>query len=345
MLGVETMVTIKDVAREAGVSVASVSRALNGHRGVTPETTERIREIAARLRYVPHVAARSLITRRTHTIGALLPDLYGEFFSELIRGIDLAARARGLHLLVSSSHDSTEEAAAALRAMQGRVDGMLILSPRVDAPFLRANLPEGLPAVLLNSPVCDPAYGVLNIDNYAGAYAMMRHLLREVGHAHVAFVAGPEGNFDARERERGYRAAMAHYAPGVACDVVPGDFTEESGYAAAATLLARPNRPRAVFAANDMMAVGCLYAFKEADLRVPDDIALAGFDDIPIARYLTPPLTTVRVRIADLGRSALDRLAEQFGTSTPPPAVADTLSCEVVVRGTCGADLTTASPP
>lgn len=337
------MVTIKDVAREAGVSVASVSRALNGHRGVTPATTARIRDIAARLRYVPHVAARSLITRRTHTIGALLPDLHGEFFSELIRGIDQAARARGLHLLVSSSHDSIEEAAAALRAMQGRVDGLLILSPRVDAAFLHANLPEALPAVLLNSAVRSPAYGVLNVDNYGGAYAMMRHLLREVGYAHVAFVTGPDANFDARERERGYRAAMAHYAPGVACDVVPGQFTEESGYAAAATLLARPDRPRAVFAANDMMAVGCLYAFKEAGLRVPEDIALAGFDDIPIARYLTPPLTTVRVRIADLGRSALERLAEQLEANAPP-AAADTLGCEVVVRGTCGADLTHASP-
>ncbi|MEI7035261.1 LacI family DNA-binding transcriptional regulator [Fulvimonas yonginensis] len=338
------MVTIKDVAREAGVSVASVSRALNGHRGVTPETVERIREIATRLRYVPHVAARSLITRRTHTIGALLPDLHGEFFSELIRGLDQAARARGLHLLVSSSHDSIEEAATALRAMQGRVDGLVILSPRVDAPFLRANLPETTPAVLLNSAVRSPAYDVLNVDNYGGAYAMMRHLLREVGHAHVAFVSGPAANFDARERERGYRAAMTHYAPGVACDVVPGEFTEESGYAAATTLLGRPDRPRAVFAANDMMAVGCLYAFKEAGLRVPEDIALAGFDDIPIARYLTPPLTTVRVRIADLGRSALERLAERLDATDGSPNVADTLGCEVVVRGTCGAELTNASP-
>lgn len=336
------MVTIKDVAREAGVSVASVSRALNGHRGVTPETTERIREIAARLRYVPHVAARSLITRRTHTIGALLPDLHGEFFSELIRGIDLAARARGLHLLVSSSHDSIEEAAAALRAMQGRVDGLLILSPRIDAAFLRANLPESLPAVLLNSAVRDSAFGVLNIDNYTGAYAMTRHLLR-MGHRSVAFIAGPPGNFDAQERERGYRDAMERHAPGVPLVLAAGDFSEESGHAAALELLARPSRPRAVFAANDMMAVGCMYACKEAGLRIPKDIALAGFDDIPIARHLTPPLTTVQVRIAELGRSALERLGERLDGGAPQ-AVADTLDCAVVIRGSCGAELTTAPP-
>ena len=131
--------------------MASVSRALNGGRGVTAETSERIREAAARLRYMPHAAARMLITRRSHTIGALLPDLYGEFFSELIRGIDLAARARGLHLLVSSSHDDADAAAAALRAMQGRVDGLLLMSPHADAAFLKQNLPHGLPTILMNT--------------------------------------------------------------------------------------------------------------------------------------------------------------------------------------------------
>jgi LacI family transcriptional regulator len=331
-------VTIKDVAREAKVSVASVSRALNGNGGVTAETEQRIREVAARLRYIPHGAARSLITRRTNTIGALLPDLYGEFFSELIRGIDLAARARGLHLLVSSSHDGVEDAAAAMRAMQGRVDGMLILSPHVDAAFLRANLPQSLPTVLLNSAVKDPAYPVLNIDNYAGAYAMVRHLL-DAGHADVAFIGGPTDNFDARERDKGYRAAMAKFAPDVPLNILAGDFMEESGYRAGRELLARKARPSAVFAANDMMAVGCLYAFKEAGLDVPRDIALAGFDDIPIVRYVSPPLSTVRVRIVDLGRDALEQLAMSLERPERAPASAQTLDCEVIVRESCGAKL------
>lgn len=334
--------TIKDVAREAGVSVASVSRALNGGGGVTAETGQRIREVANRLRYVPHAAARTLITRRTNTVGALLPDLYGEFFSELIRGIDLAARARGLHLLVSSSHDGAEDAAAALRAMQGRVDGILIMSAHVDAAFLQANLPETLPAVLLNSAVKSTAYNVLNIDNYAGACAMVRHLL-DTGHASVAFIAGPADNFDAQQRDKGYRAAMAKYAPHAPLQVIAGDFSEESGYRAGRKLLAQNARPRAVFAANDMMAVGCLYAFKEAGLRVPQDVALAGFDDIPIARYVTPALSTVRVRIVDLGRSALERLATLLEQPDQVPASAHTFGCEIVVRDTCGANLATTS--
>jgi LacI family transcriptional regulator len=335
--------TIKDVAREARVSVASVSRALNGGTGVTAATSERIRAAADRLQYIPHAAARMLITRRTHTVGALLPDLHGEFFSELIRGIDLAARARGLHLLVSSSHDGVEEAAAAVRSMRGRVDGLLILSGRVDAAFLRANLPKALPVVLLNSGVTSAALSVLNVDNHAGAAAMVRHLL-SAGHADVALIAGPEDNFDARQREQGYRAAMKRHAPHAPLTILAGDFTEASGYRAGRELLARKIRPQAVFAANDIMAVGCLLAFREAGVRVPQDIALAGFDDIPITRYVTPALSTVRVRIADFGRLALELLADRLEHPGQQSPCADTLGFEIVVRETCGAKISAWTP-
>ncbi|MBD8897810.1 LacI family DNA-binding transcriptional regulator [Rhodanobacter sp. DHG33] len=329
-------VTIKDVAREAKVSVASVSRALNGVGGVTPATEQRIREVAARLRYVPHGAARSLITKRTHTVGALMPDLHGEFFSELIRGIDLEARTHGLHLLVSSSHNGADDAAAALRAMQGRVDGIVILSsPGVDAAFLKTNLPESLPTVLLNSDMKAGAAAVLNIDNFAGTYAMVRHLA-SLGHRRIAFVTGPKNNFDARQREAGFRAAMTRLVPGTSPRIVSGDFSEASGYLAGRELLSGKVRPQAVFAANDMMAVGCLQAFKEAGIAVPGDIALVGFDDIPIARYVTPPLSTVRVRIAELGKNAMDLLADLINRPGSSAASVHTLGCDIVVRESCG---------
>ena len=324
------MVTIKDVAREAGVSVATVSRALNGSANVTAQTRRRIAGVAARLRYVPHGAARSLVTRRTQTIGALLPDLFGEFFSELIRGIDLAARARGLQLLVSSSHGDASEAATALRAMQGRVDGLLIMSPHVDAPFLRDHLPAALPAVLLNTSVADARYTTLNIDNYGGARAMTRHLL-DCGYRDIAFITGPADNFDAAERLKGFREASAESAR---ARVLPGDFSEESGHRAGREIAAMRQRPQAVFAANDMMAIGCLLALTETGLRVPEDVALAGFDDIPIARYVNPPLTTVRVRIADLGQGALEQLVARMETPDAPMH-AQTLACEIVPRASC----------
>jgi LacI family transcriptional regulator len=327
-------VTIKDVAREANVSVASVSRALNGSANVTEITRRRIIGIAEKLRYVPHSAARSLITRRTQTVGALLPDLFGEFFSELIRGIDLAARARGLHLLVSSSHGNPSEAAAALRAMQGRVDGVLVMSPHVDAHFLREHLADALPAVLINTAAHTNKYPTLNIDNYGGARAMTQHLLA-CGYDSIAFIGGPDGNFDASERLRGFNDAIANHAVPVRSHILRGDFTEESGYRLAKKLHAAGTLPRAVFAANDMMAIGMLLALNENGVRVPDDVALAGFDDIPIARFVNPPLTTVRVRIADLGRCALEKLAAELELAPPSEAAGDP-SCDIVVRASCG---------
>ncbi len=328
-------VTIKDVAREARVSVASVSRALNGSANVTEITRRRILGVAERLRYVPHSAARSLITRRTQTVGALLPDLFGEFFSELIRGIDLAARARGLHLLVSSSHGHSSEAAAALRAMQGRVDGVLVMSPHVDAAFLSQHLAQALPAVLINTPVRDSQYPTLNIDNYGGAFAMTQHLI-ERGFRSIAFVTGPDGNFDASERLRGFNDAVARSDERIDVQVLRGDFTEESGISIGQRLCESRARPRAVFAANDTMAIGILLALNEGGVRVPDDIALAGFDDIPISRFVNPPLTTVRVRIADLGRSALEQLVLQLDMPEAISPAEQKPSCDIVVRASCG---------
>jgi len=331
-------VTIKDVARMAKVSVASVSRALNGHLAMAADTRKRILAAAKKLRYTPHSAARTLITRRTQTIGALLPDLHGEFFSELIRGIDLAARAHGLHLLVSSSHGDAREAATALRAMQGRVDGLLLMSPHLDASMLRRNLHGDLPMVLMNTALKRARCAVLNIDNYGGAYAMVQHLVDQ-GRRRIALIAGPQGNFDAAERSRGYCAAMARLVPTIPPEVLAGDFGEEAGYHAAQQLLANKLRPQAIFAANDMMAVGCLRAFREAGVRVPEDIAVTGFDDIPLARLTTPALTTVRVRIVDFGTRALNRLAlmmEDRADATREKH-AQLLGAELVVRESCGA--------
>ena len=327
-------VTIKDVARQAGVSVASVSRALNGHDSVTAETRERIELIARELRYRPHAAARSLITRRTDTIGAVLPDLYGEFFSELIRGMDVAARRSNLHLLVSSSHGSAEETGLALRTLQGRVDGLLVMSPHADAPLLAENLPDLVPTVLMNTRVSGDSYPALSIDNYAGAYAMVRHLAGR-GFRRIALIAGPEQNFDAQERRRGYAQALADLLPASAAQVFAGDFTETAGYAAGQAVAAAAQRPEAIFAANDSMALGCLSALAETGVRVPQDIALVGFDDIPMARYASPPLTTVRVRIAELGERAMARLIALIEQPEHADTRTEVLAAELVVRQSC----------
>jgi LacI family transcriptional regulator len=301
------VVTIRDVARLAQVSVATVSRALNGQQNVASGVRERVLDAARELKYVPHHAARSLSSRRTRTIGVVLPDLHGEFFSELMRGIDFVAREHGQHLLVSSYHGHPEELGEALRAMRGRVDGMLVMSPFVDSSALARDLGDAQPAVLINTHLAGVGLGTLSIDNHGGARAMVEHLASQ-GFKRIAFVAGPRDNYDADERLRGYRDALAEFLPGAQPLVLEGAFDESSGHAAGRALLAMERRPDAVFAANDMMALGCLFAFHQAGLRVPEDIAVAGFDDIPLARYVHPSLTTISVDIAELGGKALRTL-------------------------------------
>ena len=330
-------ITIRDVAREAGVSVATVSRVLNRSGPVHERTRLRILEVAERLRYVPDSAARSLITRRTGTLGVLLPDLYGEFFSEVIRGVDGAAQARGYHLLVSSSHANRSEVVAALRAMRGRVDGLVVMSPDIDAQGLHANLPESLPVVLLSCAVSGSAYDALNIDNFGGASAMVEHLLT-LGHRRIAMIAGPARNHDANERLRGYRAALEAGGVEVRDEwVLPGDFTESGGHAAAGRFLELDPRPTALFAANDSMAIGAVSRLREAGLVVPDDVAVAGFDDIPIAAYVSPPLSSVQVAIAELGSRSVELLVEAIEEKNRHVRRQEVLPTRLVIRASCGA--------
>jgi LacI family transcriptional regulator len=329
--------TIRDVAEMADVSVATVSRMFNASGPVSDDARRRIHRAARRLRYAPNEAARSLITRRSSVLGVLLPDLYGEFFSEVIRGIDSGARRHGYHVLVSGAHNDRSQIEAALRAMRGRVDGLIVMSPDIDAATLKANLASGVPVVLLN---CDPAgrgIDALNIDNAAGAYAMTRHLL-SLGHERIAFIRGAEGNVDAAERLEGYRAALReagaeHHDAWEPC----GGFTESGGHAAALTLLRCRPRPRAVFAANDAMAIGALSAFHDAGVVVPDEIAVAGFDDIPTARFTSPPLSSVHVPIAALGERAIERVIHAITKKNRHKRHRELVPVTLVVRRSCGA--------
>jgi LacI family transcriptional regulator len=335
------VITIKDVAQEAGVSVATVSRALNGHPNVAEAVRSNVREAAQRLRYIPHAGARSLSSRRTQTVGVVLPDLHGEFFSELMRGIDGVARERGQHLLVSSYHGDPEQQGAALRAMRGRVDGLLVLSPyAANSDFLADNLPSDLPTVLINTQLPEARFPAFNIDDHAGALAMTRHLLG-AGHRQIAFIAGPPQNLDARERLRGFREAIAAHPDAEGIEL-PGEFDEASGHRAGLALLGSRQLPDAVFAANDMMALGCLYAFVQAGVRVPEQVALAGFDDIPLARFIHPSLTTVQVSIAALGAAAMSHLLHWIESGTEPAETGNALLPVLVVRDSSPAVV---SPP
>lgn len=319
-----------DVARAADVSIASASRVINGLDNVTAEVRARVLEAASKLRYVPHWGARSLAMNRTNTIGLLLPDIYGEFFSEIIRGVDVAARARGLHLLVSGSHGDLSEAVAAVRAMGGRVDGLLIMSPFVDSQDLAAVLPLNLPLVTIASRIGAANHAGITVDNFEGGRMATQHLI-DSGCRTIAHISGPAQNFEAQERKRGYLAALSQ--AGLTPRLYEGDFNEDSGYAGVRAFITKGGLPDAVFAGNDVMAVGALLALKEAGLSIPDDISVIGFDDIPIARFTSPPLSTLRVGVFEMGRLGLEMLAAAFEDNTDAGERTVVISPELVIRG------------
>ena len=303
------MATIRDVAREAGVSVASASRALNGHDNVSTEMRTLVEVAAKKLNYVPHWGARSLTRRTADAIGVVLPDLYGEYFSELVRGIDRVAHAHGKQLLLSNMHGNPHEAAHAVRAMRGRVDGLLVMTPDHARERLFEALSPALPAVLLNAHVPTPGIASVGIDNHGAARTMTRHLV-DRGYRRIAFVSGPRHNRDSLARLAGFRAALIATTGERDPIVIPGDYSESSGAEAARLLIAGRLKVDAIFCANDMMAVGCCGVLAEAGIAIGDAVGVAGFDDIPIAHYVAPALTTMNVSIAELGATAAEKLIE-----------------------------------
>lgn len=328
--------TIKEVAKKAAVSTATVSRVFNSTGPVDEETRQRVLQAAQKLRYTPNAAGRSLSTRRTDALGLLLPDIYGEFFSEVIRGADQTAQQHHYHLLVSSSHNHRDEIKAALRVMSGRVDGLILMSPQIDAQTLKSNLPANLPVVLLNCFVDGVSFDSLNIDNCGGAHQMARHLLQH-GHQRLAVIKGNAGNLDAEERLRGYRRALAESRIAAAEELeLAGNFSEASGYEAVKKILALAARPTAIFALNDSMAVGALGALREFGVEIPGEMALAGFDDIPIARFLSPPLTSVHVSISELGAVAIQKLVDAIREKNRHAKQHAVTPTSLALRESCG---------
>jgi LacI family transcriptional regulator len=332
-------VTIREVAKQAGVSVATVSRVMNNSGPVRAETRERVERVAEALQYTPHSGAQGLIMRRTRNLGVILPDLYGEFFSEVIRGMDQATQRAGYNLLVSSSHDDRAEIDAAVRAMRGRVDGLVLMTPDTGVDGVAEVIRPALPVVLMNTAASSAGVHTINVDNFGGSYAMVRHLVSG-GHVRVGLIGGDPENHDARERRRGYEAALRDAGLEVRPEwQVESDFRKGGGWAAARVLMGGGGaRPTAIFAANDAMAVGALSSLQEMGLAVPDDVAVAGFDDIPLARYLRPPLSSVHVDNSGLGARAVELLLESVEGGWTDP-IHEILPTTLVIRRSCGVPL------
>ena len=326
-------VTIRDVAKAADVSATTVSRVFNHSDLVHSDTQERVRNVANRMGYRPNATAQSLSHGRTQTVGVILPAPHGEFFSEIIRGIDEVAQASEHHLLISSSHYSLSESEAALQSLRGRVDGILIMTIQADVQQgLLDEYAIDVPVVFMNNAPESLPYSSFKIQNRTGAYLATQHLV-ERGHQHIGIILGPPHSHDVRERLKGYRAALVE--AGLDPDaqpVIEGDFTQASGYEAGRQLLELDTLPDAVFSCNDYMAIGAMAALQKEGIRIPTDLAMAGFDDIPSAQYATPALTTVRVPVYDLGRRAAERLFHMIHAAHPEAPLHTTLPTELVVR-------------
>ena len=324
--------TITDVAREAGVSAATVSRVLNGRHHGDPATRDRVQHTALALGYLPHGGARSLVTRRTGALGVLLPNLFGEFWVEFLRGIDDCSRDAGIHLLATSTHADPVQLRNAAAAMRGRVDGYLIVAPGNRADDVITALADTLPVVVvgLDARACGAAS--LMIDNTAGASAVAEHAL-SMGFRHLAMITGPESNDDAVARRDAFRAVIAKAGDAVTITEFVGDFSQDSGWSAAHTMLAHPRRFDFCFACNDSMAIGAMSAFRDAGIRVPESLAIAGFDDVPMARFLTPALTTVHVPIEEFGRRAIRMLIGSVVTSSPSRCTVELIPTTLIARG------------
>lgn len=300
--------TIRDVARQAGVSHQTVSRVSNADATVTPETRAKVEAAIAKLGYQPNAIARSLAQGRTRTLACVAPNLTDYTFACIIEGAEVESRQQGYFLISSSAPDEATFAALINELVPShRIEGVLIINPYVDNRV--AALPKNFPTVFVGGQArADTDVDSVALDDEAAARAATNHLI-ELGHRRIAMITGPVIEDCTRERIIGYHAAlMAAGLPIDASLTVAGDWSASSGHAAFASLVDRAAPPTAIFAQNDRMALGALRAARDRGLHVPDQIAVIGLDDMPLASYFDPPLTTMHQDMFAIGRTAAQLL-------------------------------------
>jgi len=328
--------TIRDVARLAGVSVATVSRYINQTATIADETGRRVQGAMDTLSFTPHPIARNLATQRTNTIGLLLSDIGGQFYTPLLRGIEAVSSEAGYDLLIHSTRTSHAAKVPRRALNEHNTDGLLIFTDALDNTELARLNQIGFPLVLMHqSPPDYLNIPFVTIENRYGTQQAVEHLIAVHGRSRIAFLRGPEDNEDSEEREQGYLQALkAHGLPLDPTLVVRGEFEAAQAYAAVKQLISQGAMFDAVYTGDDDSAIGVVQALQEAGLRVPEDVAIAGFDDSLFARILTPPLTTVRAPIEQVGREAARQLVRLIRGE---PADARTiLPTEIIIRQSCG---------
>jgi LacI family transcriptional regulator len=335
-----SVVTIHDVARHAGVSPMTVSRVINSETNVREETRAKVDASIKALRYSPNLAARSLASADTVHIGILYANSTAAYLSELLLGSLEQSSLSGCQLVLEQCEDLESERKAVQRLIAGGVDGVVLPAPLCDSEdALKTVASAGIPAVLVTSGRPAPGFPAVSINDFEAAREMTRHLLG-LGHRRIAFINGHPGHTASGQRFRGYMEGMTEAGLSVGADqVAQGFFTYRSGLEAAERLLTNGFNPTAIFACNDDMAAATMAVAHRKGLDVPRDIAIAGFDDTPLATMIWPELTTVRRPISDMAREAVRLLIEQVRAKragTPPLAKHSLLNFTLVKRESTG---------
>ncbi len=336
--------TARQVAELAGVSRTTVSFVLNNVQGmrISDETRQRVLEAARRLNYHPDATARRMVSGQTHMIGFVMrqtPDqaFADQFLPQVLHGLSQAASAQGYHTLFEPIPPDNTSGAYVRLLRERHVDGLVLSGPRLDDQELLRVHSEGAPLVLMGQ-LPNVAIPFVDVDNVGGARLATEHLL-SVGYRRIALITNADPAYTASaDRRTGYRLALE--AAGLTYDpalVRHGNFTPQSGLAEMESLLALNPRPEAVFIASDTVALGALQAIRRRGLRVPDDIAVVGFDDIPLAEFLDPPLTTVRLPAAGLGWGSAELLIRLITDEDEIRHPNVLLETELIVRDSCGA--------
>ena len=333
--------TLEEVARLAGVSRSTVSRVINNHPNVRPETRERVQQAIRQSGYRPHPVARSLVTKCTQIIGMAIPEAVTTLFTDpffplLLRGATETCNAHHYQLLLSLFNGPVGREEMYQRVLRhGYLDGVLVASTSLDDPLISNLLRDQIPFVSVGRHT-DKRVHYVDVDNVGGARTAVEHLIR-LGHRRIATITGRLDMIAGQDRLEGYRQALQARSIPVEEDlIVEGDFSESSGVMGIQRLL--PASPDAVFVASDMMAIGALKALRQAGCQVPHNVALIGFDDIPAASVIEPALTTVRQPIERMGSMAVDLLLSVLENSSEEEAPAHRiiLPTELVVRASCG---------
>ena len=326
-------VTIYDIAAEADVSIATVSRVFNGSPRVSPRTRERVMKVARTLNYQPNVSAQSLARQCTNLVAAVIPFLTNYFYMEVLRGMQDALDACPYDLLVYSAQKFEEVDRQLERALRrGLSEGLLLLSTPLSPAHAAALAASEQPVGLVDA--LHPDFDSVAVDNEAGGYAATRHLI-ESGRRRIAYVGLTPAPLPAVDRQKGYEKALREVdRPVEAALVATGSYhargsSEEVGFEAMQELLGRGARPDAVFAASDVQAIGAMHALRKAGLRVPDDVALVGFDDIKMSQYVG--LTTLRQPMHEMGRLGIEKLLARVERPGRPPSH-DVFAPKLVVR-------------